>query len=565
MGTPNYKAGVIKRNHQQLQHVINRILSRLGVPDKAARGIAGIHGMLNGRSDLPVFKAHKYTARQLNFRGDDESAKKFMCRVLDAIRDAQHKCGRRFFAITRADDVTQKMTSYDDDFIGEAALWALLEAQSTPDWTKNPTKAITDELIDRAVEMLPPCEIGEKGQAGLGLTDEEIIRGIWTKIENLAAKNFERIVAAGGDPAREVRRIQDRLGRLAISARKQMTKRDRAARLTIIEQDESGRDSGNNVPLRQKAEPTLFDEPEGGQTVPPNQVLLRDGSSYDGDNLGAALGWAKQGIPVIPLYGVADGICDCREGSECRSAGKHPLSRLVPRGVKNASTDPEKIRNWWGAAPLANVGIVMGGPLRFLALDVDPRSGGDASLYDLVEVRGDKWLKTLTVKTGGLGSHLIFTMPAGVKVSRAKLAPGIDLKTEGGYLVAAPSIHTSGRRYEVVDSTYPAEAPEWLVGELMSAPGVEPSKIVDFQERRSGRTTDVHILEGERNDTLFRIGCALWGSGEVQDLPTLNERLLEENSERCTPPLADAEVVKISTSITARYSPMSKGHKGEAA
>lgn len=83
-----YQARYIKQNHQQLQHVINRILSRLGVPDKAARGISGIHGVLNGMN-LPVKRAHTLTARQLHFKGKDHNADTFMRRVLKAIDKAE--------------------------------------------------------------------------------------------------------------------------------------------------------------------------------------------------------------------------------------------------------------------------------------------------------------------------------------------------------------------------------------------------------------------------------------------------------------------------------------------
>jgi hypothetical protein len=209
----------------------------------------------------------------------------------------------------------------------------------------------------------------------------------------------------------------------------------------------------------------------------------------EGDLQTAALTWAGQGAAVFPLYGVADGVCDCREGSECRSAGKHPLARLVPRSVKDATTDPETIRRWWASAPLANLSVAMGGPHRLLAVDVDPRAGGDASLCDLVEAHGDEWLETFTVRTGGNGHHFIFRLPEGVEVHRAKLAPGIDVKAKGGYLVAAPSAHASGRRYEVEKNTYAAEAPAWLVEELTRArrPAFEGGRLPGAPRQTGGR------------------------------------------------------------------------------
>jgi len=264
---------------------------------------------------------------------------------------------------------------------------------------------------------------------------------------------------------------------------------------------------------------------------------------------------AAQGIAVFPVYGCTDGTCHCPEGSECRSAGKHPIPALTPRGVKNATTDPKQIRRWFAKEPHANLAWAMGGPLRLIGVDVDPRSEGDASLCDLVEAHGDAWLETFTVRTGSLGNHFVFRLPEGVEPHRAKLAPGIDLKADGGYLVAPPSVHASGRRYEVEKNVYIAEAPDWLVEELVRSEG-EPAKVpVDFQAYRDRKSSGGGpvIVEGERNERLFRVGCALWGKGEVGSRAELLQRLMETNVERVSPPLAPDEVYKIVDSISSRY------------
>lgn len=287
-----------------------------------------------------------------------------------------------------------------------------------------------------------------------------------------------------------------------------------------------------------------------------------DGEQFaEGENLenaAAALEWAltfaSMGVRVFPLNTVFDGVCSCPEGSECRSAGKHPLARLAPRGVKDATTDEATIQRWFTAAPCANLGIAMGGDLRLLAVDVDPRAGGDASLCDLVEAHGDAWLQTFTVKTGGLGNHFIFTLPEGVEVHRGKLAPGVDLKAEGGYLVAPPSAHASGRRYEVEKAFHFAPAPAWMIEELTRKADQPPVHVIDFQERRTGRPFGgVGIADGERNVRLFKIGCALWGRGEVGSAAELLQRLMEINFERVSPPLESPEVHKIAESISGRY------------
>jgi hypothetical protein len=199
----------------------------------------------------------------------------------------------------------------------------------------------------------------------------------------------------------------------------------------------------------------------------------------------------------------------------------------------------------------------MGGPLRLIGVDVDPRSGGDASLCDLVEAHGDDWLETFTVRTGSLGNHFIFRLPGGVQPHRAKLAPGIDLKAEGGYLVAPPSVHSSGRLYEVERNEYIAEAPAWMVEELTRSEG-EPSRVpVNFQAYRERRSSPggAIIVEGERNERLFKVGCALWGKGEVGSHTELLQELMRVNLERVSPPLDSDEVYKIADSISGRYPP----------
>jgi hypothetical protein len=228
----------------------------------------------------------------------------------------------------------------------------------------------------------------------------------------------------------------------------------------------------------------------------------------------------------------------------------------VPHGVKNAATDEATIRRWFTKEPHANLAWAMGGRLRLVGVDVDPRAGGDASLFDLVEAHGDAWLETFTVKTGGLGNHFIFRLPEGVEVHRAKLAPGIDIKAEGGYLVAPPSTHASGRRYEVEKNTYITEAPAWMVEELTRAPDEAPRVPIDFQafkDRKPTGTGGPVIVDGERNVRLFKVGCALWGKGEVSSRGELLQKLMETNLERVSPPLDSDEVYKIAESITGRY------------
>jgi DNA polymerase-1 len=155
--------------------------------------------------------------------------------------------------------------------------------------------------------------------------------------------------------------------------------------------------------------------------------------------LEAALLYAeKMGWKVLPL----------------KPRGKEPETSLVPHGVYDATTDPDKIRSWWAKVPDANVGIVCGGGL--VVLDYDPRHGG--------RWEEDPLPLTPMVLTGGGGAHFYFSAPKGIP--KRKVGPGIDLLGEGSIVVAPPSIHPSGRPYKWGEGRTPFELrtapfPDW--------------------------------------------------------------------------------------------------------
>jgi hypothetical protein len=152
--------------------------------------------------------------------------------------------------------------------------------------------------------------------------------------------------------------------------------------------------------------------------------------------------------------------------ADCESPGKHPRTR---NGLKDASSDPATIRQWWKRWPDANVGIATGPESGVFVLDVDGPQG-EASLLDLAR-SGCSLPDSYIVQTGG-GSHFYFTWPTGLDIrnSASKLGPGLDVRGAGGYVVAPPSMHKSGRRYETLESSCPATAaPEWLLTRIQEA------------------------------------------------------------------------------------------------
>jgi len=160
-----------------------------------------------------------------------------------------------------------------------------------------------------------------------------------------------------------------------------------------------------------------------------------------------ALAYVARGWPVLPLA----------------PRSKVPDGRLAAHGVLDATLDPDLCRAWWAAGE-RGVGLACG--VAFDVLDVDPRNGGDSTLLALVAEHGEL-PQTPRAITGGGGSHLLLVPVGGARNGAVRGAPGLDWKTRGGYIVAPPSWHPNGVRYEWDPAARPskvalAQAPAWL-------------------------------------------------------------------------------------------------------
>lgn len=227
-----------------------------------------------------------------------------------------------------------------------------------------------------------------------------------------------------------------------------------------------------------------------------------------------------------------------------------PLSGKVPaiaggRGCLDATTDAEVIR-WWGHQfSAANVGLAAGERAGFWVLDTDGSIGAE-TLEELEHTHGEL-PRTPMCFTGGGGQHWFFAWQPGLRNS-VKSLPGLDVRTCGGYVVAAPSIHPdTGRKYTWSVDHHPFDvslkpAPAWLVAELTKAAGPKA--------RMQSVAPDLAIPEGERDATLAKIAGHLLRR-YVE--PTLAQVCLHAlNESRCNPPLAAAQVEKIFFSIASR-------------
>ena len=243
-------------------------------------------------------------------------------------------------------------------------------------------------------------------------------------------------------------------------------------------------------------------------------------SMYD-----AAIEYAKKGFAVFPL----------------KYRDKVPLTR---NGCKDATTDAAQIKAWWQKYPNANIGLATGSVSQnvfVIDLDIDEDCGIDGyhSLEDWQREHGD-FPETWTAITGRGGYHLYYRGNGKIK-NRAGIIDGVDIRGNGGYVVAPPSIHKNGRRYEWEYS--PDEF------ELAKADNNVMYFLNHDDHRQSASFTMPNIVSaGQRNQMLFRFACMMQAKGASDQ--SVFAATMAENESSCSPPLTEQEVRIIVSSAT---------------
>jgi hypothetical protein len=230
--------------------------------------------------------------------------------------------------------------------------------------------------------------------------------------------------------------------------------------------------------------------------------------------LPAALEYVSHGWAVVPCHTPTTAGCSCGR-CVCTSVGKHPRTR---NGVRDATTDRATVASWWRWWPRANVAVATGVRSGVVVVDIDSRHGGTEAWHTLTAGRAA--IDVPMVATGA-GWHLWFAHPGRpIPNSAGRLGAGIDIRGDGGYVIAPPSLHLSGRRYgwQRPPGAQLPVLPEWL--EEACRPSVveqrEPVPLrggLDAWTRAAvrGEIDEVrHAVEGTRNVTLnraaFRLG-----------------------------------------------------------
>ena len=252
----------------------------------------------------------------------------------------------------------------------------------------------------------------------------------------------------------------------------------------------------------------------------------------------AAPRYALLGFRVIPIHTPENGLCSCNKGDTCHAVGKHPR---VLEWQKKATNDLGQVGRWWKQWPNSNIGLAMGGEARLVALDIDGQEGRN-SLAKL-EAEHTQLPTTLTSRSGRVdgGEHRLFRVPDELDIqaisNKVSVAPGLDVRTEGGQIVVPPSLHASGNRYEWTHKVPPAPLPPWLYALMVPKPQPRSPYIGDFSRPKGahpyiwaaltmGSNTVATAQPGTRNETLNSEAYCL---GQLVGGGVLDRILLEEH------------------------------------
>ncbi len=180
----------------------------------------------------------------------------------------------------------------------------------------------------------------------------------------------------------------------------------------------------------------------------------------DGESVGEwALKYATLPIPIFP----------------CSPETKRPLTE---HGFKDAVDDTDQVAVWWRQTPSAMIGMPTGERTDMFVLDVDNKNGhdGEAALAALVAKFGPL-PPTRSAITGTGGRHIYFKHPGfTVQNSASKIADGLDIRGDGGYVILPPSVRADGTFYEWDRPGLVARAPEWLLDLIRAAPAPDQER-----------------------------------------------------------------------------------------
>lgn len=216
---------------------------------------------------------------------------------------------------------------------------------------------------------------------------------------------------------------------------------------------------------------------------------------------------------------------------------------LTPHGCKDAKKSVGAIQSWWKRWPDASVGIATGSASNLIVIDEDIDEDKGLNGYHEVtrwERAHSELPDTVRAITGRGGAHIYYHYTGSDIKNRTGILEGVDVRGEGGYVIAPPSVHPNGTEYQ------------WEVAPDDMPPAELDGVVRQFLAIGQTRTTEEAfkvpetIPSGERNDTLFRLACSM----QAQGFPdaAIMAALQETNKTACKEPLTDEELEVIASS-----------------
>jgi len=265
------------------------------------------------------------------------------------------------------------------------------------------------------------------------------------------------------------------------------------------------------------------------------------------------------GLKIIPVYEPRNGVCACYKGAECGSPGKHPrIGQWPEKGTRN----PDRIRQWWGMWPNANIGIPTGAVNNLVVVDCD---SPEAIQW------AERYLDRTPMQTKtGKGLHLWYRWPgrrvpndARIETNVGKLA--LDIRGDGGQVLAPGSLHYSGARYQMIGDwsvdgrdTIPTfndilmvlpekskreeREPQTPAARAASYDSGGVGRLTAYERARRWLLKRAPAIEGSGGDNhTYNTACCVAVGFDLSDADALT--LLREWNETCQPPwnIADLE------------------------
>jgi len=231
----------------------------------------------------------------------------------------------------------------------------------------------------------------------------------------------------------------------------------------------------------------------------------------------AALSLSSTGIPIFPV-----------------KADKSPH---IKSWQDEASADLVVVKKWWRQWPEANVAIPTGHKSGLVAVDVDVKNGvnGYESLSTIEARFGEQGTRRIETPSGGV--HLIYSCKQKVR-TRTGILDGIDIRGDGGYIVAQGSV-IGGSAYKVIHDVPPEEMTMDMVNWINDTQNTKPP-------------SKIGVAKGERNTAIFKLASSYRG----QDLDMAGAlEACKDVARSCIPPLGEAEVVTTVENVYRAYQP----------